>query len=181
MDAAQIGLVSSIFTLGGLVGALMAGRISDRSGRLQTMRLTTVFFAIGPVFEALASSIAIMALGRFISGLGAGAALVAVPIYISEISPPAQKGFFGSFTQIMTNMGIVITQVLGYFLSRGQLWRVILIVAGGIGALQFVGLIGAVESPVWLNDHGRGEQAEQALKKIRGETSGSTSGPEDGE
>src|SRR5689334_23171272 len=106
MNATQIGLVTSIFTLGGLIGALGAGPLSANYGRLVLMRGTTIFFALGPVAEALAPSIGIMTLGRFVSGIGAGAAVVVVPIYISEISPPKEKGLFGSFTQVMINVGI---------------------------------------------------------------------------
>ncbi|KAK3060924.1 hypothetical protein LTS18_007411, partial [Coniosporium uncinatum] len=126
MDSTQVGLVSSIFTLGGLCGALAAGPISTRYGRLRAMHWTALPFILGPIFEAFAVNIAMMAIGRFISGLGAGAAVVVVPIYISEVAPPGEKGFFGAFTQIMVNVGISIALVLGYFLSFAQNWRIIL-------------------------------------------------------
>jgi MFS family permease len=132
------------------------------------MRLTTIFFIIGPVFEALAPNIGVMAFGRFISGLGAGASVVVVPIYVSEIAPPAERGFFGSFTQVMVNGGIFVTQLLGYLFSYGQMWRVILGVGGAIGLCQTFGLLTAVESPKWMADNGRGRQARIVLQKIRG-------------
>ena len=100
MNPFEIGVVSSIFTIGGLIGALVAGSAAARYGRLSTMRYTTGFFTFGPIFEATAPNVGLMSLGRFISGIGAGAAVVVVPIYISEIAPPQQKGFFGSFTQV---------------------------------------------------------------------------------
>ena len=168
MNPTQLGLVSSIFTLGGLVGALSAGPVAARYGRLITMRLTTAFFALGPAGEALAPNIGVMAAGRFVSGLGAGAAVVVVPIYISEIAPPQQKGFFGAFTQIMTNMGIFVTQLLGYFLSHGQMWRVILAVAGIIGLIQLAGLTLAIDSPKWEADQGKAVKAKRDLRRIRG-------------
>jgi MFS family permease len=168
MNTSQLGLVSSIFTLGGLIGALLSGSLSARYGRLPTMRYNTVLLTLGPILEALSPSITILSLGRFISGIGAGVSVVVVPIYISEIAPPKEKGFFGAFTQIMTNMGIFITQLLGYFLSRGQLWRIILAVAGVVGVLQFAGLWGTVESPKWLAEKGRGREARGVLKRVRG-------------
>ncbi|KIX00666.1 uncharacterized protein Z518_09731 [Rhinocladiella mackenziei CBS 650.93] len=168
MNATQLGLVSSIFTLGGLVGALAAGPFSARYGRLVVMRVNTFLLVLGPVAEALAPNIGVLSTGRFISGLGAGVSVVVVPIYISEIAPPKEKGFFGAFTQIMTNMGIFTTQVLGYFLSHGQMWRVILAVAGMLGVLQCLGLVLAVDSPQWQADHGDPRQAKANLKRIRG-------------
>ncbi len=168
MSTTQLGLVSSIFTLGGLIGALAAGPLSARYGRLYTMRINTIPLALGPFAEALAPNIAVLSIGRFISGLGAGVSVVVVPIYISEIAPPKEKGFFGAFTQIMTNMGIFITQLSGYFLSHGQMWRVILAVAGVIGLSQFVGLLFSVESPKWQADHGQPREAKSNLGRIRG-------------
>ena len=169
MDPTQFGLVSSIFTLGGLLGALGGGPISARYGGYKTMLGTTSFFIIGPVFEALALNTGIMAAGRFLSGIGAGAAVVVVPIYISEIAPPKEKGFFGSFTQIMVNVGILIAQLLGLFLSRGQMWRIILAAGGGIGVAQLLGLVlGGQESPKWMADNGKPSQAKKILQRIRG-------------
>jgi len=169
MTTGQFGLVSSIFTLGGLCGALVAGPLSSRYGRFPTMLGTTVFNILGPVLEALAPNIAAMTAGRLISGFGAGAALDVVPVYISEIAPPQEKGFFGAFTQISTNFGIFITELLGLFLSKGQLWRVILAVAGAFGAAQVVGLLlGGQESPKWMADNGHPSGAKRILQKIRG-------------
>ncbi|TKA80753.1 hypothetical protein B0A55_02699 [Friedmanniomyces simplex] len=169
MDPLQFGLVSSFFTLGGLVGALCGGPVTTKYGRLKAMLVASVFAAIGPLFEALATNIPLFATGRFIAGLGAGASTVIVPIYISEMAPPHQKGFFGSFTQVSINIGILITQFLGLFLSRGQLWRIILGVGGAIAVAQFVGLfLGGQESPKWLADNGQPARAKRVLRKMRG-------------
>lgn len=170
MNITQIGLVTSMFTLGGLIGALAAGPLSAQYGRLWTMRVNTVLLTLGPLAEAFAPNIAIISIGRLVSGVGAGISVVVVPIYISEIAPPKEKGFFGAFTQIMTNMGIFITQLLGYFLSHGQMWRIILAVAGIIGLLQFAGLLFSVESPKWQADHGAPREAKSNLRRIRGQT-----------
>ncbi|KAL1630472.1 Bifunctional purine biosynthesis protein PurH [Neofusicoccum ribis] len=168
MDPAEWGLISSVFTLGGLIGALSAGPVSSRYGRLRCMHLTTIFFVIGPVFEALSPHIGVLAFGRFVSGIGAGAAVVVVPIYISEIAPPAERGFFGAFTQIMCNVGILLAQLLGYFLSHDSMWRIILAAGGVVGLVQAVGLVLGVESPTWTADRGHPATARKNLRKIRG-------------
>ncbi|KAK4695267.1 hypothetical protein P7C71_g2454, partial [Lecanoromycetidae sp. Uapishka_2] len=125
-------------------------------------------FIIGPIFESLATSIALMSFGRFLSGLGSGSALVVVPIYISEVAPPSEKGLFGSLTQIMVNVGILLAQVLGYFLSRDNMWRIILAVAGGIGLVQLLALAMVPESPKWLAEHRSPQHAREILRKMRG-------------
>lgn len=160
--------MQSIYTLGGLIGSLLAGPSATKHGRLLTMRLTTLVFIVGPIAEALAASIPTLGLGRFLSGVGAGASTVVCPIYISEISPIDKRGFYGAYTQGMTNVGIFITLLLGYFLSHGNYWRIILGAAGVIGVLMFVGLAFAVESPKWLADHKKVLKARRVLRWIRG-------------
>jgi MFS family permease len=169
MSHTEWGVVGSMYTLGGLLGALSAGPSAGRYGRRMTMQLTTLFFIIGPAFEALSPSIGVMAFGRLLSGVGAGASVVVVPIYISEIAPPAEKGFFGAFTQIMCNVGILVTQLLGYFLSHGQYWRIILGAGGVIAVFQSLGLLLSVESPKYMADQGNTTQAKRILRKLRGE------------
>jgi MFS family permease len=168
MNTTQFALVSSIYTLGGLLGALSAGPICNKYGRLLCMRLTALFFAAGPAFESLASSIGLLSFGRFVSGIGAGAAIVVVPIYISELAPPRGKGLFGAFTQVMINLGILVTQFLGYFLSTESRWRIILASAGGIAVLQMAGLFFVPESPKWLAEHSNPQRAREILGRIRG-------------
>ncbi|KAL4737772.1 MFS glucose transporter [Aspergillus similis] len=168
MNSSQFGLVSSIYTLGGLLGALMAGPVSTKHGRLFSLRATTIFFVLGPVAETLASNIPILGLGRLLSGVGSGAAIVVGPIYISEIAPPSAKGFFGAFTQVMTNVGILFTQTLGYFLSKDSMWRIILAIAGIIGASELLGLTLVPESPAWLADHQKHDLARRVLQRVRG-------------
>ncbi|THC97528.1 hypothetical protein EYZ11_003008 [Aspergillus tanneri] len=168
MNPSQFGLVSSIYTLGGFLGALLAGPVSTKHGRLFALRATTIFFILGPIAETLASSISMLGFGRFLSGVGSGAAIVVGPIYVSEIAPPSARGFFGAFTQIMTNVGILLTQLIGYFLSEGSMWRIILAIAGTIGMLQLLGLFMVPESPTWLAEHQKTDMARQVLQRIRG-------------
>ncbi|KAJ5924957.1 hypothetical protein N7454_007596 [Penicillium verhagenii] len=126
------------------------------------------FFVLGPVTEALASSIPILALGRFVSGVGCGAALVVSPIYVSEVAPPASRGLFGTVTQVMINVGILSSQVLGFFWSHDSMWRLILAAASLVGVLEFVGLFLLPESPVWLADNHQRSQARRVLQRLRG-------------
>ena len=170
MDAAQFGVVSATFTLGGLIGALAAGPTTARAGRIRTMLYAAVAATLGPIFEALAPNIGTMAFGRCVSGLGAGVAMVVCPLYIFDIAPPGRKGFFGSFTQVMVNVGILIAQAQGLFLSKGNLWRIILGVGGAIGLTQAIGFVCCgQESPRWIADNGNAARARRVLKKIRGD------------
>ena len=169
MTPFQWGLVQSIFTVGGLIGAFCGGDLATRYGRLLTMRATTFVFLVGPLASALATNMEVMAMGRFLSGIGAGASTVVCPLYVAEVSPRHRRGLFGAFTQVMINSGIVLSQLLGYFLSHGDMWRVILAAAAFLGGAELVGLFFVPESPTWLAEHVDRQMAEQALQSIRGE------------
>ncbi|KAI0440424.1 general substrate transporter [Xylaria telfairii] len=168
MNDAQFAVVSSMFTLGGLIGALAGGPISSARGRLFAMRLTGLFFVAGSVLLTLGTSIAIMSIGRVLSGIGAGAATVIVPIYISEVAPPRERGTFGAMTQVSINVGILGTQTLGYFLSSESTWRWIFAIGVVLGALQLLGLLVIPESPAWLATNKNVSQAKRILQRIRG-------------
>ena len=157
-----------MFVVGGLLGALGAGPVSTSYGRLLSMRITSFFFVLGSALETLAGTVPIMSIGRLLAGVGAGASTVIVPLYISEVAPPQERGLFGSMTQVTINIGILITQTLGYYLSKGSLWRIILGVGAGLGLLQFLGLIVVPESPAWLAAHKKPDQAVRTLQRIRG-------------
>lgn len=168
MDNVQFAIVSSSFTIGGLFGALGAGPISSAKGRLLAMRITSILFSLGSVIEAIASAVPIMAIGRVLAGAGAGAATVIVPLYISEIAPPKERGFFGFMTQISINVGILAAQTLGFFLSYGSAWRWILGVGAIIGGTHAFSLLVVPESPAWLAANKSVSRARKILQRIRG-------------
>lgn len=123
---------------------------------------------LGSCLATLAGTVPILSIGRFLAGIGAGASTVIVPIYISEIAPPKERGLFGSMTQVTINIGILITQTLGYYFSKGSLWRIILAVGGVLGLVQGLGLCFVPESPAWLAAHKNPQQAVRTLQRIRG-------------
>jgi MFS family permease len=70
----------------------------------------------------------------------------------------------------MVNLGIFITQLLGYFMSYGQMWRVVLAAGGVIGLSLGFGLFTICESPKWLATHsGKAREARDILQKLRGD------------
>ncbi|ODQ65711.1 general substrate transporter [Nadsonia fulvescens var. elongata DSM 6958] len=168
MNPKQIGLVNSIYAVGGVLSALSAGRLADKYGRKGLSLMITGFFIIGPLFMSGAQSVNMLMMGRFLSGLGAGASVVVTPIFLNEISPADLKGTIGSFSQILINMGILLAQALGYFLSKNGEWRYILATGSGLGLLNLVLLPFVGESPRWLSQKGHVNQARKVLCYLRG-------------
>lgn len=167
LSPSQIGLITSAFTIGGLLSAVVAGPVSDRRGRLQPMKAAALLFIIGSILESLSSHFIILVCGRFISGLAAGVSVVVVPMFISETAPAISSGFCGSLTQVTVNFGIFATQLIGHFLSYGRLWRVVLVLPSLVGLAQIVGLFTITESPVWAIRQGDFGTASTIQRRIR--------------
>ncbi|KAL2158299.1 hypothetical protein VTH06DRAFT_4620 [Thermothelomyces fergusii] len=172
MTPASFAAISAVFTVGGLVGALAAGPFTSRRGRRLSMQATAICYLAGSTIETFAGSVAVMIIARFLTGLGAGASTVIVPLYISEVAPPSKRGFFGAFTQISINVGILFTQTLGYFLSHDGAWRWIFGSGVILAVAHTVGLLIIPESPSWTaNVKGDIVRARRALQRIRGKNS----------
>ncbi|KAJ4302476.1 Bifunctional purine biosynthesis protein PurH [Collariella sp. IMI 366227] len=172
MGPASFAAISAIFTIGGLTGALAAGPFTSCQGRRVSMQMTAAFYLLGSAIETFAKSVPVMVIARFLTGIGAGASTVIVPLYISEVAPPGNRGFFGAFTQISINVGILFTQTLGYFTSHGSAWRWIFGTGVIIALAQFLGLVIVPESPSWTaNVKGDVAHARRALQRIRGKHS----------
>ncbi|KAF8423688.1 general substrate transporter [Terfezia claveryi] len=168
MSTSDFGLVTSIFAFGGLGGALLGAPLSNRYGRRGSLLLCSLGFALGGLVMAFAGSLGGMLAGRMISGIASGAAMVVVPLYVHELAPEGEKGSFGAITQISVNLGILLTQSLGLFLSKEALWRLILGVGAVLGAIQGLLLLRAHESPKWLAANRRQGDAEDSLHALRG-------------
>jgi MFS family permease len=172
MTPAAFAAISAIFTAGGLIGALAAGPLTSRRGRRLSMQATAVFYLVGSIIETFAASVSVMLIARLLTGIGAGASTVIVPLYISEVAPPTKRGFFGAFTQISINTGILFTQTLGYFMSHDSAWRWIFGTGVIVASAQGLGLLIVPESPSWTATvKGDVAQARRALQRIRGKRS----------
>lgn len=154
--------------VGGLLGSLVAGRLSDRLGRRTVSLSNSAFFMVGPLIMASSNSVALLCIGRVLCGIGSGVSMVTVPIFLSEISPIQIRGAVGVMTQLSCVVGILLSQLAGVFLTGSQ-WRVILVCGTLLGLLQFSMLWGSVESPRWLaSQPGKFVRAKELLVYIRG-------------
>ena len=66
--------------------------LTDKYGRRWSLIVTGIVTTIGVIFQAASAidgSLALMFVGRFIAGLGVGAASMLTPLYVSECAPRA--------------------------------------------------------------------------------------------
>ncbi|KND00732.1 sugar porter (SP) family MFS transporter [Spizellomyces punctatus DAOM BR117] len=168
MDDWQWGIFVSMFLLGGIIGGLTGGHIADNLGRRRTLLILNVGFIIGGALLALSSAPFSLYFGRFIIGIAAGTGTVAVPLYISEISPVEKRGTLGSFNQLAIVVGILVSVLVGIPLATLERWRYMfgLILVPSI--LQMLLIPFCVETPSWLTSQSLVLDAKEALQKLNG-------------
>lgn len=169
LDTKLIGLITSIFSIGGLVGSLYVGNFSERWGRKKAILLHCVFYTIGSTLNGISNSYYMLLVGRFTAGIGAGMAIVLTSLYINEISPPDYKGFLGSMNQVSINCGILSTQLLALKWCNDNNWRLLLFTGAFLSITTFIlALLYVDESPMWLLNNGKPGKAFEVLHKLRG-------------
>lgn len=144
------GLVVSLFLAGAAVGALVAGRISDRLGRRPALGVSALLFGVGLVLSTIAPGLALMLVGRVVQGLAAGIASAVVPVYLNEIATDDDRGRLGTLNQLMVTIGLLISYLVALAFSGAGDWRAMFGVGlAGVGVL-LLGLPVMKESPAWL-------------------------------
>ncbi|MES2272757.1 MAG: sugar porter family MFS transporter [Chlamydiota bacterium] len=159
-------LVVSTLMIGALIGAIGGGFIVDLLGRKKILFLTLLLFFIGTFLLAQAININILLIGRFVAGLAVGIVSFAVPLYISEISPPAMRGTFVLINQLAVTMGILIAYIVAFIFSESYAWRPMFSFAYLPATLQLIGLFFIPESPSWTLSQNQKKEAEKILSKI---------------
>ena len=106
--------IMSMALWGTVIGALAGGIPTDRFGRKKTLFWIGVLYAVSALGSAIAQDPYIFSLSRFIGGIGVGASSVAVPIYLSEVSPSKERGGVVARYQFMIVFGIFIAFFSNY-------------------------------------------------------------------
>lgn len=87
--------IVSTLQAGCFLACFFTGYLADRFGRRWCLIGTGIFTTVGVVFQAASAAkgqIAVMYVGRFIAGMGVGAASTLTPLYVSECAPRAIRG-----------------------------------------------------------------------------------------
>ncbi|KAI9480590.1 MAG: general substrate transporter [Benjaminiella poitrasii] len=170
-NEALLGGVVAVYYAGTLIGALMAGWISDRTGRIKTIVLGCIIGVFGACLQTSAQNIAWMICSRIITGIGTGHLNAVVPVWSAETSHHTSRGQMIAMEFTLNILGVVVAYWIAYGLAStegGFRWRFPI-------AFQLIPLIILAacivffpESPRWLIKQGRTEEGLEILAALRG-------------
>ncbi|KAL2000978.1 hypothetical protein VTN02DRAFT_2379 [Thermoascus thermophilus] len=164
--------IVSTLQAGCFVGALVASPVADRWGRRPALIVASVFSTIGVIMQFAASGyLEPMYIGRFITGLGVGAASMVNPLYVSENAPRAIRGGLTGLYQLFITTGIMLAFWINYgsllHISGTAVYIVPLSMQALPAVLLGVGMLLCNESPRFLAKQDRWEEAKATLAKVR--------------
>lgn len=176
LSPAQEGWTAASILVGCMAGVLVSGPLADRWGRKRLLVIAGLLFGISSVGTALPESLSVFIAFRMMAGVAVGAASMAAPMYIAEISPADWRGRLISVNQLAIVTGIFVVYFINWFIaSRGDAqwnqeygWRW-MFASCLVPSLLFLGLLLLVpESPRWLVKQNRPEEARHILERVNG-------------
>lgn len=163
----EAGMITSSLLVGGMVGALGCGRVTDHIGRRAAVLLAAVLFGVGAIGAALAPGVVTIIVFRFVMGLAVGMTSVTVPVYLSEIAPAQNRGALSGLNQLMISIGILVAYLVNLGLSPFEAWRWMFGLGVVPALLLLLGAYFQPESPRWLVKKGRFTEAREVLARSR--------------
>jgi SP family sugar:H+ symporter-like MFS transporter len=165
------GAIVAGLLLGAMIGAGVAGRMSDRLGRRKLIIIAAIVFTVGALLAAFAPTVAVLVTARFIIGLAVGSAALVVPLYLSEIAPTEVRGAIASLNQLMIVGGILAAFIVNAILASSGNWRLMLGLAAVPSLVLLVGMLFMPETPRYLVHAGEEEAAHEVLEDLPGNES----------
>jgi sugar porter (SP) family MFS transporter len=166
------GVVTSSLVFAAAIGALVGGRIADSWGRRKTIILLATIFFVGALVCVFTPSFEILVVGRILLGLAVGGASGVVPVYLAEMAPYEIRGSLAGRNELMIVIGQLAAFIVNAIIGTiwGDLpgvWRIMLAVCVLPAIALFFGMLRMPESPRWLVEKGRSDEALTILRTIR--------------
>jgi MFS transporter, SP family, xylose:H+ symportor len=180
-----VGWANSCALLGCLLGSLLSGGISNRFGRKKGLLLSAVLFAVSSVGTGWAQTFTAFVAWRILGGVAIGMASGISPMYIAEISPAQWRGRLVALNQLTIVIGILAAQIVNLLIAdkvpdqataemirlswNGQFaWRWMFTAVAAPALVFFFAVMLVPESPRWLVQSGRRDEATRTLARIGG-------------
>ncbi|XP_043260263.1 facilitated trehalose transporter Tret1-like [Colletes gigas] len=145
-------------------GCWLAGLMIEKLGRKKSTMLAYPLFLVGWAMIGFAPGIACLLVGRMMCGLCCGTLGAVAPVYIGETSSPGLRGILLNMIILTLSFGILAVHALGTWLH----WRTTAYVCIAFAVVSSLICIASTESPIWLINKGRTDQARAAWLYLRG-------------
>ncbi|MCX5230752.1 MFS transporter [Streptomyces sp. NBC_00233] len=177
LTTGQATLAVTAASIGMLLGALAAGWLGDRIGRVRTVALGVGITGLASLAVAFSGSIETFSLFRFVQGLGIGGVVPVAATYINEIARSDKRGRFVLLYEMIFPAGLAAATLVAVWVVPHFGWRAMFVI-GTVPVLLAAALPRQVaESPRWLLSRGRVREAEEVIARIEAEVARSTSEP----
>jgi putative MFS transporter len=156
-------LLSSGF--GAMFGATFYGWLADKIGRRKVFLITVINFSVATGILALTPDRAwlFLAIFRFLIGFGVGGLYCVDLPLVQEFVPASKRGIVGGLVTMAVPVGILIGAALGAYATPYVGWRGLFAIGMIPGLLTLVIRAWVPESPRWLIQMGRMEEARSSL------------------
>ncbi|XP_032670538.1 facilitated trehalose transporter Tret1-2 homolog [Odontomachus brunneus] len=166
LDVDQANWIATAAALGTPVGCLLTS-VTMRRGRRVSLLVTALLSMAGWITIYLSINYEQILVGRVISGVATGMASVPATVYVAEIAGPKLRSTMVTWTSISIALGVLIVYIFGYVFKDN--WRMVSLMCTLFPLLSIaLTLLVTPESPLWLRDQNRTNEALEILKKFRG-------------
>lgn len=172
--------------IGCIIGAAVAGKITERFGRKKPLGLAAFLFVISASGTGWFDDFNLFIVFRVLGGLGIGLASTISPLYIAEVSPSNYRGRLVSLNQLAIVIGILAAQIINFFIAEpvsegmtnleimnswnGQVgWRWMFWAELVPSILFFIFIFFIPDSPRWLTKNNKSSLSKKVLFDIGGE------------
>jgi len=171
LSGGLLGLVNASALIGMFFGSLFVGRLTDKIGRRKMYFFDLIGFVVFALLTAIAQETWQLIVARILLGVCIGADYAISATLTSEFGGKSDRGRLVVSMSALSNFGNVIAYVVAIiFIPTGpDAWRWMLLV-GAVIALGSAFLRRSIpESPRWLIQQGRTEEAAKIMRDITGE------------
>jgi putative MFS transporter len=162
----QVGYLASMTFLGQLVGNILIGSLSDLYGRRLAFQSTMIIWGVASFLAATAWDVTSLMVFRFLIGVGVGGEAPVAQAVLSEIIPANVRAKYIAFMEGFWAVGFILSGAISYLVLPIAGWRWVFVVVGLLSAVVFWVRQSLLESPRWLADHGRLEEAETVMSRM---------------
>jgi AAHS family benzoate transporter-like MFS transporter len=157
----RVGVIGSYAIIGMLIGALLAGTVTDIIGRRKALLVCVTWFSIFTAACGIAPSPELFGLFRFLAGIGLGGLIPVATALTLEYAPGHRRNITYTAMMASYNVGGLLAAGLAILLIPAFGWRVMFLIAlVPLFVIVPLGLMYLPESISFLLAQGRRGEAE---------------------